>query len=57
MAALEQGVALNGILECKFLSENVHCTWHKAWADGANPNTTESMVENAHHTIHHLGTG
>jgi hypothetical protein len=43
-----KGVKLNGILECKFLSEHVHRA--SAAPDDAIPKTAESMVKNAHRT-------
>jgi hypothetical protein len=43
-----KGVKLNGILECKFMSKSR--TVQQPQPDDANPNTAESMVENAHRT-------
>jgi hypothetical protein len=39
----------NGIVECKFLSEN-H-TVQQSQPDDPNPNTAESMVKGAHRTL------
>jgi hypothetical protein len=48
-------VGSNGILECKFLSENADAVQRsQSVGPNPNPNAAESMVKNGHRTRPHL---